>query len=144
MNTMPDRSMETTRVIVLLCIVLALLALIVLNAISPMLLDFYTILLWLVLGLGLLFMGLRGLRQTSRGREYQPWYREPDVLLSAGAFFAVALSFALHYFSHQNILTDVLLLIVFGIPTLTLFMYALYKGSAPMQPQRRHSRSTPW
>lgn len=144
MHTLPDRNMETTRVVILLCIVLALLALIVLNAISPLLLDFYTILLWLVLGLGLLIMGLRGLRQERRGRDYQPWYREPDVLLSAGVFFAVALSFMLHYFSHQNILTDVLLLIIFGIPTLTFFIYSLYMGNAPVRPQRRPSRSIRW
>ncbi len=144
MHRLPDRSMETTRVVILLCIVLALLALIVLNTISPLLLDFYTILLWLVLGLGLLIMGLRGLRQERRGRDYQPWYREPDVLLSAGAFFAVALSFMLHYFSHQNIVTDVLLLIIFGIPTLTFFIYSLCMGGAPVQPQRRSSRSNRW
>src|SRR5690349_5018477 len=121
MHTLPDRNRETTRAVILLCVVLALLALIVLNAISPQLSDFYTILLWLVLGVGLLVIGLRGLRQEKRGRDYQPWYREPEVLLSAGAFFAVALSFMLHYFSHQNIVTDVLLLIIFGIPTLTFF-----------------------
>ncbi len=141
MNTMSDRSLETARIVVLLCVVLALLALIALNIFYPLPIDFYATVLWLVLGLALLFMGLRGLHQAHQRRESLPWYREPDMLLCTGAFFATALSFLLHYLSHENVYTDVVLLFVFGVPTLILAGYSLRVESIPVQ-QRKNRRLT--
>lgn len=136
MNNSSSGQMEFVRVVVLLCIVLALLALVALNAVHPLPIDFYSILLWLVLGLALCFMGLRALHLAHMRHEYLPWYREPDTLLCAGASFAVALSLALHYLSHGDMLTDALLLVVFGLPTLVLFAYSLRTAGGLMQRHR--------
>ncbi len=141
MNSMSDRWMETVRVIVLLCVVLALLALIALNVFYPLPIDFYAVLLWLVLGLALLCMGLRSLHLAHQRREFLPWYREPDILLCTGAFFATVFSLLIHYLSHENVYLDVVLLFVFGVPTLILAAYSLRLESVPV-PQRKKSRST--
>ena len=141
MNSMSDRRLETVRIVVLLCVVLALLALMALNVFYPLPIDFYAIVLWLVLGLALLCMGLRGLHLAHQRREYLPWYREPDMLLCTGAFFATALSFLLHYLSHENVYIDVVLLFVFGVPTLILAGYSLHVESIPVQ-QRKNRRLT--
>jgi len=146
MNSMSDQQMETARVVVLLCVVLALLALIALNVFYPLPIDFYAVLLWLVLGLALLCIGLRSLHLAHQHREYLPWYREPDILLCTGAFFATVLSLLFHYLSHENVYTDMILLFVFGVPTLILAAYSLHLESIPMErqkmQQRKNSRST--
>lgn len=146
MNSMSDLQMETVRIIVLLCVVLALLALIALNVFYPLPIDFYAVLLWLVLGLALLCMGLRSLHLAHQRREYLPWHREPDILLCTGAFFATALSLLFHSLSHENVYIDMVLLFVFGVPTLILAAYSLRLESLPMQQrkmqQRKNSRST--
>jgi hypothetical protein len=61
--------------------------------------------------------------------------------LCAGAFLAAVLSSALHYLSHANVLTDMLLLVGFGVPTLILLAYSRRMEGVSMQ-QRKDGRST--